>query len=94
MNWDLVMEKSGRKPVNKHGATDKFRSLRVRANDPPARVAITVGQAQDYGAMKVSATVSLECDQDEGMINKAGEIAFFKAVELLGDGWKLLVEDA
>lgn len=61
-----------------------------RKNTNPARVSMTVAEGMDYGAMRVSATVTLACDQDEPTINKAGELAFYKALELIRDGWKEL----
>lgn len=53
---------------------------------PTARVAMTVGASEEYGAVKVSCTVSLECPQSESAINLAGDVAFQKARELVNDG--------
>ena len=66
---------------------DKFEALWKKRDVEPARVAISVAEGMDYGALKVSATVSVSCDQDEKTINKAGELAFYKALELVRDGW-------
>ena len=66
---------------------DKFEALWKKRDVEPARVAITVSEGMDYGALKVSATVSVSCDQNEPTINKAGEVAFYKALELVRDGW-------
>ncbi len=60
--------------------------LQARAEGKPvSRVSITVGASEEYGALKVSATVSLECPQHEACINLAGETAFQKARELVND---------
>lgn len=74
--------------MNKQGTIDKFKQVRKKPKEPAARVSMTVGQATDYGALKVSATVSLECDQNEETINEAAGLCWFKAVELMADGWK------
>lgn len=69
---------------------DKFDKLWTNKTREPAKVAVGVSEGMDYGAMKVSVTVSLCCDQDETTINKAGELAFYKAVEIMRDGWREL----
>lgn len=69
---------------------DKFNALWKRRDVEPARVALNVGESMEFGAMKVSATVSVSCDQDEESINKAGELAFHKALEFVRDGWSHL----
>jgi hypothetical protein len=58
-----------------------------------AKVAMTVGFGLAYGEAKVSATVSLTCNQDEKTINAVGERAFYKAHELAGDGLNLISEE-
>ncbi len=72
---------------------DKFEALWKQRDVEPARVAITVAEGMDYGALKVSATVSVSCDQNEKTIDKAGELAFYKALELVRDGWSILNKD-
>jgi hypothetical protein len=66
---------------------DKFEALWKKRDVDPARVAVGVSEGMDYGALKVSVTVSVACDQNESTINKAGELAFYKALELMRDGW-------
>ena len=60
---------------------------------PPANVTMSVGRSTEFGAVRVQASVTLHCDQCEKSVNKAGELAFNKACELLNDGWSLLVEE-
>lgn len=69
---------------------DKFTKLWSNRKVEAARVAISVAEGLDYGVLKVSATVSLSCDQNEAAINKAGELAFYKALELVRDGFGVL----
>jgi len=53
--------------------------------DGNAKVTISVGRSLAYGELKVSASVTVTCDQQELVIDKAGELAFTKAVELVDD---------
>lgn len=69
---------------------DKFEALWKNRNVEPARVAVGTSEGMDFGQLKVSVTVSVACDQNESAINKAGELAFHKAVELMRDGWSHL----
>lgn len=69
---------------------DKFEALWKDRSVEPARVAVGTAEGMDFGQLKVSVTVSVACDQNEASINKAGELAFYKAVELMRDGWKEL----
>lgn len=87
MDWSTSMSNHG---FTHHGS-EPFKPLEElvmhnRAQGMPiARVSLTVGASEDYGAVKVSATVSLECPQQESCINLAGEVAFKKARELVND---------
>lgn len=69
---------------------DKFAALWKNRDSKPAGVTVGVHEGIDYGAMKVTATVYLNCDQNEEAINKASEMAFFKALEVVRDGWSEL----
>ncbi len=88
-NWarDMKSSKGERSDAGQIKGDDKFDALWKNRNVEPARVSISVSEGMDYGALKVSATVSVSCDQNEQTINKAGELAFYKAVELMRDGW-------
>lgn len=87
---DMKNSKGEKSDVGQLKGEDKFEALWKKRSVEPARVAISVSEGMDYGALKVSATVSVSCDQDERTINKAGELAFFKALELVRDGWGIL----
>lgn len=84
------MEREGRSPITKSGqlTDDQFRSLVTDPTGVLARVSLNVGESENYGALKVGATVTLTCDQNEVTINRAGELAFYKALELMKDGYK------
>jgi hypothetical protein len=50
----------------------------------------TVGTSEDYGSVKVTFTVSIDCVQNEPSMNLAGEAIFLKAAELVNDGARVL----
>jgi hypothetical protein len=91
-NWSLTVEKEGRKPITKHGQLqgDEFAALVTDPTGILARVNMNIGEGEDYGRLKVGASVSLTCDQNEPMIDKAAELACRKSMELMQDGYKLL----
>lgn len=93
-NWarDMRSSKGERSDAGQLKGDDKFEALWKKRDVEPARVAISVSEGMDYGALKVSATVSVSCDQDEKTIDKAGELAFYKALELVRDGWSELTK--
>lgn len=88
----IERQPKGKKKSTKVGQLneDAYATLRKQKSDDPARVDITVAHSQDFGAVKVSASVTLYCDQNEATINKAGELAFTKARELMEDSWREL----
>ena len=89
---DMKSSKGEKSDAGQLKGADKFEALWKNRNVEPARVALTVSEGMDYGALKVSATVSVSCDQNEATINKAGEVAFYKALELVRDGWAELTK--
>jgi len=91
VNYELVVEKDKKTLVNRHGqlVEDKFTKLITAPTGIHARVNVGLSEAMEYGSLKVSASVTLECDQNEPTINKAGELAFYKALELMKDGFSI-----
>jgi hypothetical protein len=87
-NYTRVREgKDGRHAEAGQIVGDPYSKLVSKSTTEPAKVAIGLSESLDFGSMKVSVTVSLACDQNELTINKAGELAFNKALELLRDSW-------
>lgn len=90
--WEITMKKPG--VVKSDSGTVSGDAFRDLVKDPPgslrARVAMSYSLGLDYGVQKVSATVTLECDQRVASIDKAGELAYNKAYELVQDGWSWL----
>ncbi len=89
--WDMNMLKGGK---NKSTAGelqgDEYSALLTKHDGPRARVNVGYSEATDYGANKVSASVTLECDQNEKTIDKAASLAYMKAREIVDNGWQLL----
>lgn len=62
--------------------------------DGLARVSTTYQRAMRFGEEKVVVTITCACDQNEASINRAGELLFRKAVELVDENYGLLAESA
>lgn len=58
----------------------------------PAHAVITmaVGTQVDFGRVKVTATVSYQCDQNTATVERAGLLAFEKATSFMNDAIALL----
>jgi hypothetical protein len=95
-DWSLTIQERGEMKMQKTGALrgDKFTKLVSRPGDEKAvlsKVSMTVNDTYECEGgrwIKVGAMVSLTCDQNETTINKAAELAFFKAQEVVEDGLK------
>jgi hypothetical protein len=87
-NYSKVRESAeGRASETGQIVGDLYKNLLSKTTKDPAKVAVGLSESLEFGSMKVSVTVSLACDQNEPTINKAGELAFSKALELLRDSW-------
>lgn len=51
----------------------------------PAKVSVTVGNAIEYNAVKVSVTITVSCPQNEQHIQYATEVSFLKALEMVNE---------
>lgn len=65
------------------------RNLR-RTTGPEASVGFTVGRSLEYGALKVSAHVTLVCDQDAATLDAAAAAALRLAIDYATEGMRLL----
>ena len=91
-SWELTVTKDSKAVVSKAGQLqdDKFAALVTKDIALPlAKVNMSVGESLDYGSLRVSASVTLMCDQNEAAINRAAELGFTKALELMQDGFSL-----
>jgi hypothetical protein len=93
MEGKVSVETPGGSRTLKELAPDQLLKLYTPGPGPHARVGFTVGRSLGYGELKVSAHVSLECDQNEAVVNAAGETAFGKALELMNDGFAILTQE-
>lgn len=71
---------------------DEFPGLVTKAGGTPAQVSVRYGESLAYGEVKVTASVTLNCDQTEDTINNAGRLAFYKALELVRDGFSAVTK--
>lgn len=86
MNWQSTIEKLNNIVFSDGAEVDPFmRLVTAKFEGESARVSMTVGRNLQYGELKCSATVTIDCPQKEEYINLAGEIAFTKALELVND---------
>jgi hypothetical protein len=83
------VEGPGGKRTLKETTLDTFERL-CTPGQTHASVAFTIGKSVGFGELKVSAHVTLTCDQNEATLNEAGLHAFNKALEFLNDGFSLL----
>lgn len=91
MNYKRVLENDTEVLVDEGLVADPFSFI---YEDNGASLSCTVGRAHpEYSRVKCSVTVSLKCPQTEALINKAGELAFKKALELTNDGMSYLAPD-
>lgn len=90
---DKVPKVKGKAGTRGQLTGDRYSALWSKKDQQPARVSMGVSQSAEFGSIKVSANVSLACDQTEASINKAGELAYLKAYELMTDGWNELCAD-
>lgn len=63
------------------------------SNSPTARITINVGCGEEYGRVKCSTTVSLECPQTKAHMDQAAALAFETALGYTNDGMSHLVDD-
>lgn len=91
-SWSRDMKKPNTPTKSDNGTIkgDEFPGLITNATSKTAVVSVNYGESMEFGSTKIAATVTLHCDQTESMINKAGGLAFHKALELVQDGWSVL----
>jgi hypothetical protein len=94
MDWSGTLEKYGWKM--EQVGSEPFHPLALQAQQARAqggaisRITANVGTSHDFGNVRVSFNVSIECVQSEATMNLAGESAFLKALELTNDGARFL----
>jgi hypothetical protein len=86
-------ESTGASRTLKEQTLDPVTALWTPGNHPHAQVGLSVGTQHDFGRIKVTAHVTLECDQKEKTLDEAGMHSFRKAVEYLNDGLSILKAD-
>lgn len=94
--YNLMIEEKGEVKMAKSGAVtgDKFSKLvnKIKLAKGEAVLSkVSMGTSETFECegsrwVKVSAMVTLTCDQNEPKINEAGTLSFFKCQELTNDG--------
>jgi hypothetical protein len=72
---------------------DQFNELR-QGIGPAAQVGMNVGTQQNFGRLKIGASVTLTCDQNEAAIDRAGYLCLTKCVQLTTLGLQFLAQEA
>ena len=85
-----TIESAGKVVKETSETTDVFNHLQDQGDS--ASVSASYALGRDFNSEKVTFHVTLRCSQHENVINEAGKLAFFKAVEFVGDacanlGW-------
>lgn len=90
--WQSLIERQGFAEISRGLVKgDPFDILATRAaqgeaaGTPSARVTLTMGGSSDYGAKKVSITVSVPALCTEADISLAGEALFVKAHQMVNE---------
>ena len=89
MNYQVTMEKGEEVSTQNGVADDPFWRAAVEARasgQPTARVSMMAVHGIEYGEIKCSATVSIECVQSKPHIDSAALLAFKAAVEYTNAG--------
>ena len=91
MKWERVAENGEMTMADEGLEADPFALLHDKDG---ASVSFNVGRAHpDFSRVKCSVSVTLRCPQAEQLINKAAELAFKKALELVNDGMSHLAPE-
>lgn len=93
MKWQKIIERLQTAQTVEGLSQDPFHYLGA-VPGPKARITYGVSRSIEYGAIKCSVTVAIDCPQNEEHMNIAAEIAYDKAVELVNDGFGSIVPDA
>lgn len=90
--WQSAIERNGFTQISQGMAKgDPFDLLAARAQQgetagvPSGRVTMTMGNATDYGAQKVTVTVSVPVLCNEADISLAGEAIFLKTHQMVNE---------
>jgi hypothetical protein len=59
-----------------------------------SNVGFHIGTQHNFGEFKILAIVTLSCDQNEAVLDRAAELALLKAMEYATEGFKILAGSA
>lgn len=92
MHWKLSIEKVGQPTYEREGyVEDPFWEMKSSlAGQQGARVSSTVQRSTNYGELKCSFTITIDCLQTEQWMERAAQYAFRTAVQYVNDGFSYL----
>jgi hypothetical protein len=96
IEWRRVLEKDGAIVDEQEGymtAPDAFANMAAQPGTTRARVSTTVSRSLQYGEVKVSFTLSVDCPQEKQWMDYASRELFSQAVSYVNSGMGLLVPD-
>lgn len=85
--------KGGPERTLKSEVTDPYPELCDPSHPHHAFVEMSVSKGFDFGNVRVTARVSLVCNQDSATLDRAGVLAFEKAVDFSRDGFSILMAE-
>lgn len=89
----VTVEKDGQIIFDHTEPMDEYEALR-QGNGPTAQVGMNMGTSQEFGRLKIGASVTLTCDQNEATIDKAGYSALKKCVQMTTLGMQFLAQQS
>jgi hypothetical protein len=96
MNWNRTVTKEGATRSESGSMEDPYWQLAAAAKAtgyPTARISSTVVHGIEYGEIKCSFTVSIECVQSKETMDGAALLAFRAAVEYTNSGMSYLAPE-
>jgi hypothetical protein len=85
MKVEKAIEQQGQIASTTWYEQDPFWQLINQSQGQAAKISVNVGRSVEYGAVKASFVVSIDCPQNTPAMDKAAELAFKKALEYTND---------
>lgn len=95
-HWKLSLERDKEIVHEREGyMPDPFweMSEAMRPGHPSARISSTVQRSTNYGELKCSFTISVDCPQTKDWMERAAQYAFGTAVQYVNDGFSFLARE-
>jgi hypothetical protein len=85
LHWHLSITREGSSETWEGYDMDKFQLIASYCQNLPAkaRVAVTIGRSTDFGALKISCTVSIDCPQTDDWVHQAQQLVAAAAADFV-----------